>query len=107
MDIITLQPAPNVDHITDDGTELTRLPYPFHVRADDGGIERQDFWQGSVARVVGFVADLNRQEVDLWWRDAAKDPQRAVGMYVITQDDKGDMATQMTAISTVKVTQQG
>ncbi len=85
--IVTLQPAAHVDHITEDGTELTKLPYPFHVNVH-GEIQRQDFWKGNPERVVGFVSDLHRQEVDLSWDEVYGDPQRAVGQYVITQDSE-------------------
>lgn len=101
--IITLQPSALTDHITDDGVELTQLPYPFHVDAD-GLVGRQDFWKGDPYRVIGFVADLARQEVDLWWEAVADgDEQRAVGMYLITQNQLGDMATHLTAIESVTV----
>lgn len=95
--IITLQPAAHVDQITDDGTELTKLPYPFHVNAA-GEIQRQEFWNGNPERVIGFVSDLHRQEVDLDWDVVFRDPQRAVGQYVITQDKSGTWATHTLAI---------
>lgn len=101
--IITLQPAAGTDQITEDGTELQQLPYPFHVLAEDGSIERQDFWQGNPLRVIGFAARLDREQVDLWWRDVARDPQRAVGMYVVTQDSRGGMAVHLSAIAKVEV----
>lgn len=95
--IVTLQPAAHVDQITDDGDELTRLPYPFHVNVH-GEIQRQDFWKGNPERVIGFVSDLYRQEVDLDWDEVFRDPQRAVGQYVITQDKSGTWATHTLAI---------
>lgn len=64
------------------------LPYPFHV-FEDGRVDRQDFWKGRVARVIGFQADLNEKTIDLFWADAVNDPQRAVGMYVVTADTNG------------------
>lgn len=102
--IITLQPAPRTDHITADGTELTQLPYPFHVAAD-GTVQRQDFWHGNPKSVVGFAHDPSVQRVDLWWDDAVKDPQQAVGKYVVTRDDKGGMAVHVIAIESVTVTE--
>lgn len=98
--IVTLQPAAHVDHITEDGTELTKLPYPFHVNVH-GEIQRQEFWKGNPERVVGFVSDLARQEVDLSWDEVYSDPQRAVGQYVITQDSEGGWATHQLAIMRV------
>ena len=68
-----------------------------------GRVQRQDFWAGKVSRVIGFVADPFRQEIDLWWAEAWKDPQKAVGMYVITMDRNGGMATHMTAVESMSV----
>lgn len=101
--IITLQPAAGTDQITEDGTELQQLPYPFHVFAEDGSIDRQDFWMGDPLRVIGFAEKLDRRQIDLRWRDAARNPQRAVGMYVVTQDQSGGMAVHLSAIAKVEV----
>jgi hypothetical protein len=94
--IVTLQPADHVDGITDDGTELTKRPYPFHVNAR-GEIQRR----AGESRVVGFVSDPARMEVDLSWDEVYADPQRAVGQYVITQDTEGAWATHTIAIMRV------
>ena len=102
MTLICLQPAPSTDHITADGAELTRLPYPFFVR-EDGMIERQDVWNGNPLRAVGFVADLARQDIDLAWEDAVEDPAQTVGMYLITENSSGGYATHTTAISEATV----
>jgi hypothetical protein len=107
MRVITLQPADRTDHITEDGTELTQRPYPFHVRADDGHIERQDFWRGNPLQVVGFAERLDGRAVDVFWRTIAEDPQRAVGMYVVTADSRGGWATHLSAIAEVRVTEGG
>ena len=104
VSIVTLQPAPRTDHITEDGTELQQLPYPFHVDPS-GAIERQDFWRGIAAAVVGFVADPYRQEVDRYWEEVRDDPQQVVGMYVVTADGEGGMGTWPIAIDTVTVTE--
>jgi hypothetical protein len=104
MKTITLQPSAGTDRITETGTELTKLPYPFHVDTD-GLIQRQDFWQGRFIVAIGFVADPNRMQVDLAWRDYVQgDLQQAVGMYVITSDDHGRWSTHIAAIQTVTVT---
>jgi hypothetical protein len=103
--VITVQPASYVDHITEDGTELTKLPYPFHAVGDrTGEIMNQELWQGRPKRVVGFVSDLHRQEVDLFWLDRRflNNPQQVVGMYLVTQDSDGGMAVHNTAIETVE-----
>lgn len=102
--IVTLQPAEYVDHITEDSRELTRLPYPYHVH-QDGSIGRQDFWRGEPKRVVGFTADLAKQQVDLWWHEAFAEPERAVGMYLVTQNEDGNMHTVVNAIAEATVTE--
>jgi hypothetical protein len=96
--IITVQPADRTDQLTADGTELTQRPYPFHVVADTGEIIPQEFWKGHPARAVGFAARLDIQQIDLWWVDAARDPQRAVGMYLVTENTDGGMDIHQTAV---------
>lgn len=93
--LTTIQPGMTADF---------SLPYPFHV-FEDGSVDRQDFWRGKVARVIGFQADIDVMTVDLFWFDAVKDPQRAVGMYVVTSDDKNKWAAHRSAISDVTVTE--
>jgi hypothetical protein len=93
-----------VDHITADGTELTQLPYPFHV-AEDGSVLRQDFWRGDPLRILGFTARPEPGDIVLWWADAVKDPQQAVGLYMVSQDSKGNMASHVIAVSAVTVTE--
>ena len=101
--IITLQPSAYTDQLTDDGTELTKLPYPFHVDAETGNVERQDLWQGKPRRVIGLQHDISKRQVDLWWDKAVNDPQQVVGMYIITQDDDGSIATHLSAVANVVV----
>jgi len=99
--IIRLQPSAYVDQIRG-GHEMTKLPYPFYV-AEDGSIGRQDFWKGRFVRVVGFAADLHVEEINLWWSEAVRDPQRAVGMYVVTADYEEAFETHPTAVERVEV----
>jgi hypothetical protein len=98
---ITLQPSERVDNIVD-GHAMTQLPYPFHV-SEDGSVQRQDFWRGNPAAVVGFQRDLRRQRVDVWWDEVVEDPQRAVGLYVVTTTDGGQMGVHLVAIGSVHV----
>lgn len=99
---VTVQPSAFTDGLTEDGTEMTRLPYPFHVTAD-GSILRQDFWHGDPKRVVGFAKRLDVHQVDLWWTQAWKSPQEAVGMYLVTQNADGSMHSHRTAIESMEV----
>lgn len=104
--IVRLQPSEYVDQVTADGAELTRLPYPFFVD-EDGKVGRQDVWRGKPLEVVGFQADLAAQQVDLWWEEAFRDPQQAVGMYAVTRDDDGNLSSQVHAIRDVEVIETG
>lgn len=99
---ITVQPAPKIDGLDPSGHEMTQLPYPFHV-FEDGSIDRQDFWRGDPKRVVGFQKDLAVQQIDLSWSAAWKDPEKAIGMYVVTQTAKGQMSVHLTAIQSMEV----
>lgn len=91
-----IQPAPIPDHITEDGITLSKRPYPIIVDADgltpEGGAL-------DVVKVIGFVRDLSKQQVDLWWDDLMTlgDP---IGMYVIIQNRAGGWATLSTAVET-------
>jgi hypothetical protein len=101
MHIFKIQPSAHTDHITEDGTELTKLPYPFF--ADDKGmVQRQDFWQGKVVRIVGFQKDLAVQQLDLSWLRAQQDLSQAVGMYVISTDSDGGMGVHPVAVESVE-----
>lgn len=100
--IYRIQPSEHVDHITEDGSELTKLPYPFFVD-EEGKIGRQDFWRGEHAQVIGFQKDLAVQKIDLWWRDALEDPQQVVGMYLVTADSKGDWFSHSFAVRDIAV----
>jgi hypothetical protein len=104
MKIITLQPSAITDRLLQDGTELTQLPYPWHV-TESGAVLRQEFWQGDPTGIVGFQRDPHVQRVDLWWEDVAADPQRAVGMYPVARDSKGNLSSHLIAIESVSVTE--
>lgn len=102
MSYITINFAPHTDKITDDGTELTQVPYPFHVNLD-GTVQRQDLWNGNPHRVIGFVQRLDLQQVDLWWSDFVKRPQSVTGMYLITasRNEGEPWGTHLGAITSV------
>jgi len=99
--LIRLQPSPRVDNIVD-GREMYQLPYPYTV-AEDGKIANQDFWQGEMFAVIGFQQDPAVQRIDLWWKDAAEDPQKAVGMYLVTTSRAGNWSVHDTAIRDAEV----
>lgn len=99
--LLRVQTAPRTDQLLGDGTELTQLPYPLFAYAS-GAVARQDFWRGRPKRIVGFAADLAKQQVDLWWSAAYADPAQAVGMYIVVQDADGSMGTWDTAVETIE-----
>lgn len=82
--------------------ELTKLPHPIYVD-QDGKIARQDVWMGTMVRVVGFVGDLHRAGIDVWWRDARKDYAKVVGMYMVTAGSDGSMGVHQTAVDSISV----
>jgi hypothetical protein len=100
--VLRVQPASYVDQIID-GQEFTKQPYPYFVE-EDGSVQRQDFWQGSVARVIGFQRDLAVQTIDLLWAAAVKsDPECLTGLYLVTEDSDGRWSTHNTAVESVTV----
>lgn len=104
--IVTLQPAAYVDNLWSAPgnrvVEGTKLPYPFHVR-EDGSVELQDVWQGDPTAVVGFVSEPESRTLVHRWADVWPEPDRAVGLYVVTMNAEGAWATWPVAIETVKV----
>lgn len=100
--VLCIQPAAYTDQIVD-GQELTKLPYPYFVEAD-GTVQRQDVWQGTVARVIGFQRDLAVPEISLLWSAAVKsDLECLVGLYLVTSDSDGEWGTHHTAVESVTV----
>jgi hypothetical protein len=95
---IRLEFAPIIDNILDDGTSLTRLPYPFYVD-ENGFIESQSLWHGNPFKVIGFQKDLYIKAIDFWWREIFPIPERAVGMYLVTTDKAGAWSVHSTAIA--------
>lgn len=106
MKIISIQPAQFTDNVWvhSDGAivEGKKTPYPFAV-LEDGSVDGQDFWRGDPAGIVGFQNDENVQKVDLWWADAAKDPDSIVGKFAVMRTSDGGMYTYTLAIESVAV----
>lgn len=100
--ILRVQPAAYVDQIID-GHELTKQPYPYFVE-EDGSVQYQDFWQGTVKRVVGFQRDLSVRTIDLLWSAAVRsDLECLIGLYLVTEDADGQWSTHNTAVESVTV----
>lgn len=103
---ITIQPEAFTDNVwvgkTGEIVEGKKLPYPFHI-AEDGKVLRQEFWNGDPSGIVGFQRDVEVQKVDLWWADAAKNPEQAVGMFPVFTQTGGTLYTYTVAIESVSV----
>lgn len=99
--LITFQPSEFVDRVTEDGAELTKLPYPVHAWADTGRIP-QGVGGTPGRRIVGFQRDLNRQQIDASWATIAYHPEDAVGMYVILENLDGSYSSLTTAVRDVR-----
>jgi hypothetical protein len=95
-----IQPAEVVDHVTKDGRELTKLPYPFFVD-EKGMVGRQDVWTGDPHQVIGFAEEPEPGQVDLLWEEVMEDPSLATDMYLVTSDSEGNFDTRRAAISSV------
>lgn len=107
MKIISIQPEPVVDNIwgiKGGGIEFgTQLPYPFHIIAETGDVDDQEFWNGDPYRVIGFQDDAEVQRVNLYWEDAAKAPDSIVGRFPVMVTKNGGMYTYAVKIESVQV----
>lgn len=99
--LVTIQRSPYADNLAEDGDEMTRRPYPFHIK-EDGSIADQDFWKGTVSHLIGFQKKLDVQKIDLFWTEFLADPQQAVGMYAVISDDRGTWSVYENAIESVR-----
>lgn len=101
--LITIQPAEFVDHITEDSTELTKLPYPVHAWSEDGRVPKNMGGWTEPERIVGFQRDPSVQQVDVPWHVVREDPDQAVGLYVVAANADGSMTSLTTAVRDVRV----
>lgn len=100
MRTFRLQPSEYTDNLTDDGQELTRLPYPIYV-SEDGWIQRPT---GEEDRVIGFTTDPNVYDIPVDWKDAVRDIGSVVGLYIVVADSaSGRWSTLVSAIKTAGV----
>jgi len=99
---ITFQPSEFVDHVTADGTGLTKLPYPVHVWSDNFHVAKELGGWTEPQRIVGFQRDPAIQTIDVPWYEVAADPQKAVGLYVVAANADGSMTSLTTAVRDVQ-----
>lgn len=100
MTTISIQPGqPGMEQQYD---PMLPLPYPFHVDADTGMIERQDFWRGEPAQLLGFQ-EGTVQRIVLYRHEWAKDPDSAIGLRPVFANDDGTMWSHVGQITSVAV----
>lgn len=91
----SIQPGQTTDPKAEYDPKLP-LPYPYHID-DEGNVQRQDFWKGSPARLLGFQHG-GVQRISLTFRDwMAGDADAAIGLCPVfidepTQLDKAALA---------------
>lgn len=96
-----IQEAPITDNITDDGHVGAKLPWP--VTADkDGTIVVPSSMLG-MRRAVGFARDLAVHQVDVYWADAFADPQKVVGMYLVSLSTNNVMGVSLSAVDSAEM----
>ena len=106
--MIVLQSAPFVDHVTDDGTELTKMPYP--LVCDDHGCIKHDPEMASrlpelPVAVLGFANDLNHPgQIDLEWNTfvAELPVDAAVGKHLIVKQANDRISAMSTPVESAQ-----
>lgn len=96
-----IQEAPITDNITDDGHVGAKLPWP--VTADkDGTIVVPSSLLG-MRLAVGFAKDLAVHEVNVSWAEAFADPQKVIGMYLVSLSTNEVMGASVSAVDSVEM----
>jgi len=101
--LITFQPAEIVDHVTEDGVELTKLPYPVHAWASDGRVPNHLGGYTEPLRIAGFTRTRDRGQFDASWETIAYNPPDAVGMFIVCQLPTGEMNLLTSPVRDVQV----
>lgn len=78
------------------------LPYPYFID-EKGLVGRQDFWKGKPFRLLGFNREPATGDISLMFADFRKSPKKAVGMYPVFTDKKGNWTTHTSPIESVSV----
>lgn len=82
---------------SDDG----QLPYPLHA-TKDGLIGQQGLWRGQLYRAVGVQDAVDVQRVDTFWDAIWRNPEEAIGKFLVTTNDKGKAFGWLTPIETIE-----
>jgi hypothetical protein len=93
-DLFMIQTAHFIDGLTPDGQAMGKLPHPVFATADGKVKGRED-----AVQVIGFQSKLEVQNIDLWWRKAVQNPEKAVGMYLVTANKQGTWESHLTEVT--------
>lgn len=77
------------------------LPYPYFI-LPDGGVDRQDFWKGDPAALIGFQDRIDVQTVNLLTERFLDAPHLALGKYPVFVTD-GRMWAYKVAVDQVDI----
>lgn len=80
----SIQPAQTDDFHAEYDPKVA-LPYPYHI-ADSGDVERQELWQGSPSRLLGFQRGKVQRIVLSFDEWMAGDADAAVGLCPVFAD---------------------
>ena len=64
-------------------------------------VGRQEFWKGEPHKLLGFSATPKAGKMELSFEDFWKSPKKAVRMFPVFTDDKGNWSTLLTHIESI------
>lgn len=102
MKLTTIQCAPVIDNVLDDGTALTQLPYPYHL--DEEGFVH-GLMRLKISNLIGFQENVREQRVDLHWFSIQLGTHKiedAIGMYPVFVGVDGDMFSLISAVDEIR-----
>jgi hypothetical protein len=78
-----------------------QLPYPLHAN-EDGFIGQQGLWDGKLYKIVGAQDAVDIQRIDTYWREIWKNPEQAVGKFLVTADVDGNLSSWESPVESVR-----
>ena len=92
--IIAIQPKENQNGV---------LPYPYFIDKD-AYVGRQDYWQGSPYKLLGFSKKPIAGAINLEFKDFWKKPTSCIGMFAVFSTAQDSWSTQTIPIESVNIT---